>query len=499
MDVFKGLTSRIIKSGNRYFPNKLRTLEFVLFVAFYSLATYMMNLTPPQYQGVVSTVQSFAALYLAFRFGYLGMFFALLFIGNELRIITRYYLQTQRPEFIVAIAVKSFSIVCVIIMSILAVKQEQHKERLRQLSITDELTGLYNQRYFHQVLQRALEKPVLPGVGLIMIDIDNFKMLNDIHGHETGDAVIHGTGAILKFIANSDQIACRYGGDEFAVILPKTSLEDTQKVAHYFQAQFQVLKANYYPEELDEKVTLSMGLSQYPDLSKSKDELISHADMALYHAKNLGKDKIHFYQDVFQKIRSAISSDDQQLIGGFKALLSTITVKDQYTLGHSERVSTYAMMIGEALQLKPERISMLQYAGLLHDIGKIELPTATLNKLTPLTDEEFAAIRQHPIYSEKILEPLGNIDTLLDCVRHHHERYDGCGYPDGLRGDRISLEARILCVADAYDAMLSNRPYSRSISSREAFQELERCAGSQFDPEVVKVFIETMKQNSSSI
>ena len=236
-----------------------------------------------------------------------------------------------------------------------------------------------------------------------------------------------------------------------------------------------------------------MGLSEYPHLSASKDDLISQADMALYHAKNLGKDEIHFYQDVISYIRKGISSDHQQLIGIFKALLSTISAKDKYTLGHSERVSTYVVMIGEYMNLSDQEITILQYAGLLHDIGKIELPKSVLNKKEPLTEEELLQIRMHPVYSENIVEPLENMDQLRDYIRHHHERIDGQGYPDGIAGEQISLGARILCVADSFDAMMSERPYCPSMSQDQAISELQRCVGTQFDANVVKAFVQALQ------
>jgi putative nucleotidyltransferase with HDIG domain len=215
--------------------------------------------------------------------------------------------------------------------------------------------------------------------------------------------------------------------------------------------------------------------------------------MALYHAKNLGKDRVHFYQSVIQNLHKNISSDHQQLIGAFKGLLSTISAKDKYTLGHSERVATYAVMIGEAMHLSMNDITTLQYAGLLHDIGKIELPKNILNKLGPLKTDEFDFIKLHPVYSANILEPLEDMNHLIKLVRHHHERFDGTGYPDQLAGEEIILGARILCVADAFDAMLSERPYSKSMSVNDAIAELEHCSGTQFDPKIVKAFIEVIK------
>lgn len=228
-------------------------------------------------------------------------------------------------------------------------------------------------------------------------------------------------------------------------------------------------------------------------MSRNKNELIYQADTALYHAKNLGKDKVHLYQDALMQIRKNISSDHQQLIGIFKGLLSTISAKDKYTHGHCERVSAYAVLIAEAMELSLKEISIIQYAGLLHDIGKVEMPKHILNKKEELNDEEMSYLRQHPVYSENILEPLGDMDKLTDYVRHHHEKFDGTGYPDGLKGEEISLGARILCVADSFDAMVSDRPYSKSMTMEQAFSELEKNAGTQFDPEIVKVFIKAMK------
>jgi HD-GYP domain-containing protein (c-di-GMP phosphodiesterase class II) len=214
--------------------------------------------------------------------------------------------------------------------------------------------------------------------------------------------------------------------------------------------------------------------------------------MALYHVKNLGRGRVHLYQDIISQIRKSISSDNQQLIGAFKGLLSTISAKDKYTHAHSERVSSYAVMIGKAMNLSLDEISVLEYAGLLHDIGKIEIPKTVLNKKDCLTDDEKIIIRQHPVFSENILEPLEDIDNLIDYVRHHHEKLNGSGYPDGLSGTEISLGARILCVADSFDAMISERPYSRRKTTEEAIMELKQYSGTQFDPEIVAIFSAAM-------
>jgi diguanylate cyclase (GGDEF)-like protein len=483
---------------HNFLHSPLRKVEFFGYILSYILVTLLVysDLIPYRYKGVVSVIQSFISFYLAFRFRYLGLFIALLFNLNEIRIIAGLYAHGNHPELFIAPFVKIFTIITVAFVAILSTKQEQQRRLLKRLSITDELTGIYNQRFFHDTLAAEIERANKSGgsVGLIVMDIDGFKMFNDIYGHDYGDIVLKGTGALLKAIAATEnRFVCRCGGDEFAIILSNTDTQTIEQIAYTFKNSIKEQGNHYYPDNLHDKITLSMGLSEYPHLSNSKDDLISQADMALYHAKNLGKDKIHFYQDVVNYIRKGISSDHQQLIGIFKALLSTISVKDKYTLAHCERVSSYVVIIGELLNLSEKEITILQYAGLLHDIGKIELPKSILNKKEPLTEDEYAQVRMHPVYSENIVEPLENMDQLRDYIRHHHERYDGQGYPDGLTGEQISLGARILCIADSFDAMMSERPYCPSMNQEQAVQELLRCAGTQFDPRIVKVFVKAIQ------
>lgn len=491
MDSLK--SKRLTHAIKKYFPNTLRKAEFACFILSYIITTFFMYYTPDEYKGITAAIQSFITYALAFRFGLLSWIVALLFI--ELRIISGLYMRTYDSEFIVALFAKAFTIMSMTLTAIIGTKQQAQKEILHKLSITDGLTGLYNQRYFHLILKDYFEKAKQDSssLGLVMMDIDDFKMINDIYGHDFGDAVLKNTGIILNALAEDGQSIFRCGGDEFAVIIPNATINAIEKTAEHFKKGFSELGSNYFPTELRGKISLSMGISEYPNLSSNIEELFSQADTALYHAKNLGKDKIHFYQDIMKQLRKGISSDHQQLIGAFKALLSTISAKDKYTLGHSERVSVYAVKIGEAFGLPPKEICTLQYAGLLHDIGKIESPKSILNKAGSLTDEEFALIRMHPVYSENILEPLNELGQLLLYVRHHHERFDGKGYPDSLTGNQISLGARILCVADSFDAMLSERPYSSGKTTKQALDELERCAGSQFDPRVVQAFISVIE------
>lgn len=502
MNLFKKFYHFFKRTGTEYLYSSVKKIE--LFVCVSMMITIsvclLLNIIPGYFKGISSQFQSFAAVYLAFRLSYYGMTVALTFNTFELLSLSFRYGHSHNSDFLIAISVKIFTMLTCVIVGMLSGLQEKHKKKLERMAVTDELTDVFNQRYYHSILENEIAKAQKnrSSVGLILIDIDNFKVYNDTYGHDCGDIILKETASLIKEIIKDEGVICRIGGDEFGVILENKDSQALQNTAQRIKHEYEKIKRNFYKNNFSYKVTLSMGMSEYPDISKSKDELISQADMALYHAKNLGKNKINFYQDVILQIRKNITTDHQQLIGIFKGLLSTISTKDKYTLGHCERVSAYTTMIGEALNLEVKDISILQCAGLLHDIGKIELPKSVLNKIGPLTEEEFYLIRNHPVYSANILEPLEGMDQLIDYVRHHHERFDGKGYPDRLSGKNISFGARILCVADSFDAMISERPYSKSLTQEEALHELEQCAGYQFDAEIVKVFIGIIRSKEAS-
>lgn len=499
------LKKRFASIKEEYFRSPINIFEFI-FVEIIYISMSMLLFRPTEnesFKQIVGQFQLFVAIYLAYRFRFFALSVGLLINFIEIILLILAYTTNPVITILAGLTSKSLTVVSSIIVSMFANFQEIQKQKLHEqkcklelLSVTDDLTGAYNHRFFNTILDKEIEKSKTNSkpLALIMIDIDNFKMCNDVSGHDYGDYILKGTASILKTAAGDQNIVCRYGGDEFAVILPGLDLDSASQMAHKIRNLFEKEKSKYFKSQTFINITLSMGFSVYPDLAATKDDLINQADMALYHSKNLGKDKIHFYQDVLEKLKKHISSDHQHMIGVFKALLSTISAKDEYTRGHCERVAHYSVMIGKALNLSIKDISMLQYAGLLHDIGKVEVPKLILSKTGKLTNSELNVIRQHPIYSANILEPL-SMSQLIDYVLHHHERYDGHGYPHGLAGGSISLGARILCVADAFDAMLSDRPYSSSMNIDEAFLELEKNAGSQFDPEIVKIFIKIMKES----
>lgn len=488
-----------------HFDRPYKIIEFIVLQLFYIFLAVI--LTGPfisnDYKQIIGQFHVFIAVYLAYRFRFFGLSIVLTFNLLEFGFILAACLKEPNYSIYAGLTAKSLTIITSIVLAALSNIQESQKKKLQEqknqlelLSVTDDLTGVYNHRYFNTILDAEIKKSGLlkESIGLIIIDIDNFKMCNDTNGHDYGDAILKGTATIIKETVGDGNIVCRYGGDEFAVVLPGIDLDTANGIAHKVRIAYEEQKSGYFKENAYNHITLSMGLSLYPNIAQNKDDLISQADMALYHSKNLGKNKIHFYQDVLLMLKKSISSDHQHMIGIFRTLLSTISAKDKYTLGHSERVSQYAVLIGKALSMNLKEISLLQYAGLLHDIGKIEVPKLILSKSGILSEEEFHIVKQHPLYSANILEPLNSMNQLIDYVIHHHERFDGLGYPHGLRGKSISLGARILCVADSFDAMISERPYSKSMDMNEAFSELQRHSGSQFDPDIVNVFIDIMRK-----
>lgn len=498
------LKNCFIHLTEQYLNTAFRKFEFLLFFliafAFSVIQLLSPNDTGHNFRGFITNIQSSILIVLAFRFGYLGLIAAGLIISFDIiTMFSIYYSEEIVSWGILGLSLKVSTGIIAVFVAVLSYRQDVQKKRLEMMAITDELTGAYNQRFFHSTLDEQIQKAKKSGLslGLIMIDIDDFKMYNDIYGHNFGDMILKETVSLLRNVTEERAYICRYGGDEFAILLNSKDLDSLEKEAKRIQKDFERKKAVYYHSVLYDKITLSIGFSEYPNRAKSKNELIYQADMALYHAKNLGKDKVHLYKDAILQIRKNISSDHQQLIGVFKGLLSTISAKDKYTLGHCERVSTYVVMIGEAMGLDLKKICTIQYAALLHDIGKIEIPKFILNKKEPLTKQEFDLLRKHPIYSQNILEPLEGMDQLIEYVRQHHERFDGNGYPDGLAGEDISLGARILCVADSFDAMVSERPYSKKKTIEQVFKELEEGAGKQFDPKIVQVFINIMKKQNS--
>ncbi len=353
--------------------------------------------------------------------------------------------------------------------------------RAMRLALTDPLTSLGNHRHFHDRLERELRhahERRLP-LSLCLIDVDDFKRINDRFGHPAGDRVLSQLATRLRQTGE----AFRLGGDEFALLLPGSDESAALAAASSVVDRIAALKL-----EQVGTVTVSVGVATSPQHAAERDELIRLADSALYWAKEYGKNQVRAYRpDVIELAelkRLASGPDRAARFRAAASLARAVDARDVYTGSHSQRVADLAARTARRLGLPDEDIELTRLAASLHDLGKLAIPEEILRKPGPLTEPERMVLERHPQIGFRMLESLG-VDPVADWVLHHHERWDGSGYPDGLPGDQIPLGARIIFVADAYDAMTSERVYRRRVAPEHAIAELERCAGSQFDPEIV--------------
>ena len=361
-------------------------------------------------------------------------------------------------------------------------------------AITDGLTRLYNHRYMHECLDKEIARDTRFGTNfaLIMIDIDFFKTYNDTYGHLAGDDVLASVAKCIQSSIRNIDLPFRYGGEEFAVILPETSKEGVYVVAERIRDKIQ--ERGFKGRS---SVTASLGVASWPTDGVTKEQLLLSADRALYTAKETGRNRTCGpYDSKAQGLVPAMDSatETQRIaIGMIFALAATVDAKDHYTFGHSRKVSQYAVAMAQFMNLPQDEIGVIRTAGLLHDIGKIGIPDSVLNKDGALDEQEWRQIKQHPEMGVEILRYVAELAKSLPIILNHHEHYDGSGYPAGLKAEDIPLEARLLAVADAYDAMTSLRPYHNQRSTAEAIEELKRCAGTIFDPELVEIFCKTIQ------
>ena len=357
-----------------------------------------------------------------------------------------------------------------------------------RLALTDPLTGLGNHRSFHERLQRELVNAEYEGssLALCLVDLDDLKRVNDCFGHPVGDQVL---GQVASRLRQGGE-AFRLGGDEFAVLLPRQNEHQATAVARSIVERVAALDV-----EGVGPVTVSAGVATYPMHGSGRDELIRLADSALYWAKKDGKNRVHAYATE-SMLRGSLEqmADTPDRAAHYRAaesLARAVDERDAYSGSHSQRVGDYAARIACRLGADDEAVELTRLAGNLHDLGKLAIPEEVLRKGNALSEAERLMLERHPQIGYRMLESL-DVQPVAEWVLHHHERWDGAGYPDRLVGDQIPLGARIIFVADAYDAMTSTRAYGPAMTQRDALAELERCAGRQFDPAVVRALTEEL-------
>jgi diguanylate cyclase (GGDEF)-like protein len=366
----------------------------------------------------------------------------------------------------------------------------ENQALLRDVRI-DNLTGLYNHRHFHEQLTKQIISSNITKqpISLVVFDLDNFASINNENGHLFGDKVLATIGKCIKEHIGIEEQACRIGGDEFAIIMPDANQELAFSLAEKLKIHVQ--------KSLEELVgvgslTISFGISCYPDIADSKESLFTTADGALYWNKFHGKDSILVFDpstvESLSAEERARKAENQLFLSMVNSLTEVVDAKDSYTMRHSKNVSELAGSLAKIAGFSSEAVRRIEAAGLLHDIGKIGVPDHILNKSGKLTDEEMLVIKNHPVASGHIIETT-TLKDMAHIIRAHHERWDGKGYPDGLSGTDIPIESRILAIVDTFDAMTTDRPYRNGCKIEDALVEINRCAGTQFDPELTKKFV----------
>jgi diguanylate cyclase (GGDEF)-like protein len=361
--------------------------------------------------------------------------------------------------------------------------------RSMRLALTDPLTGLGNHRHFHERLERELIKAEENrcSFSLCLVDVDDFKRVNDLFGHPAGDLVLSRLATSLR--QNGE--AFRLGGDEFALLLPEYNENEAIETASAIIERIAKL-----PLDQVGSVTVSAGVATFPRQAPDRGELIRLADSALYWAKENGKNRVHVYRpdvvELAELRRLAAGPDRAARFRAAASLAKAVDLRDTYTGSHSARVAELAARVAARLGLDQEQVEFSRLAGSLHDLGKLAIPEEILRKPGPLTGPERLVLERHPQIGFRMLDSLG-IAPVAEWILHHHERWDGTGYPDRLPGPEIPLGARIIFVVDAYDAMTSDRVYRGRLRQVDALAELERCAGTQFDPQVVAALAEELK------
>ncbi len=360
--------------------------------------------------------------------------------------------------------------------------------RLQSLATTDPLTGLVNHRVFHKRLAEEAERARLEGrpVAVVVLDLDNFKFFNDAYGHAVGDDVLRRVAAALTACTRSYDTVARFGGDEFALVMPQGQGGERSVSAQELHAHIaeRLGDLSYLPlgGETPIPLTVSLGIALFPDDADTHFEALEIADTRLRHSKTGATDRPV----------DALCRDLTHSVTGFamlNALVTAVDNKDRYTRRHSEDVLAHSLLIADQLGLDAETRHTLQVAALLHDVGKIGVPDAVLRKPGRLNEEEYEAIRQHPMMGAVIVGAVPGFEYTLDVVRHHHERWDGMGYPFGLHGEETPLLARLVAVADAFSAMTMDRPYRKGMDREKALSVLETGAGTQWDPNCVRALL----------
>ncbi len=351
--------------------------------------------------------------------------------------------------------------------------RKKREDEIRYLSNMDVLTGLYNRRFFEQEKTNIDRKENYP-IASIMGDINGLKLINDSFGHAAGDEIIQTVATILKENCREHYVLARTGGDEFSILIPRCSSAEAEDYIKRIGLACQAHQNKYIDQLYHASVSLGFALKTSSE--ENLEDIMKDAEDSMYRNKLLQSKSLH---------SSILSS-----------LKSTLFIKSQETEEHAIRLVELSHKLGKQLQFTDKQLDELELLATLHDIGKIGISDTILNKPAPLSEEEWQIMRKHPEIGYRIALSIPDLVPIADYILSHHERWDGKGYPQGLQGDDIPLPSRIITIADAYDAMTSDRPYKKALSKEEALEELIRNAGKQFDPNLIELFLTVLQDRS---
>jgi diguanylate cyclase (GGDEF)-like protein len=347
-------------------------------------------------------------------------------------------------------------------------RRKQTEERLKYLSFHDQLTGVYNRAYLENEMKRLNKSREYP-VAIISIDVDGLKLVNDAHGHEFGDKLLIQCVALLQETLRKSDILARYGGDEFVAFLPRTDYQTGSKIVARIREKIE--KHNLQKQD-QLPLSFSMGMAVAEDAENEISAAFKEADDLMY----------------LDKMKKDVSARSQII----RSLMATMKERTFIKNGHLHRLENLCRLVGEKVQLSAKQLCDLALLAQVHDLGKVGIPDHILFKPSPLTEEEWKIMRKHPENGNRIARASIDLAEIADLILKHRERWDGKGYPLGLKGEEIPIECRILAIVDAYDAMINFRPYRKTMSITEAREEIITCAGTQFDPDLVEVFLEVL-------
>ncbi|RKY34470.1 MAG: hypothetical protein DRP80_03655 [Candidatus Omnitrophota bacterium] len=385
-------------------------------------------------------------------------------------------------------------------------KLEAFNKKIESFSLIDFLTSCYNYRYLLKRLEEEIKRAqrYLRNISLVSIDIESLVDINEKYGEDIGDLVVVQMANILKKRVRGNDIVCSGGEGRFYIILPDTSKKEAKSFSERIFSYIAGHKFGTKSKNISLRVNI--GIAVYPSeginspssfIKASQKALAtskhSHNPITIYSHKLVFKGEIQDVESLQKKLESLNRLVSEGLVDMIHGFAKTIDAKDSYTGRHVEDTAIIAEKIAKKLKLPPQEVENIKHAAILHDLGKVGIEEKILSKKGKLTPKEMKRIKKHPLIAAQILKSVHALSGAVPAILHHHERYDGKGYPYGLKGEEIPLSARIIAVADVYQALISDRPYRKAYSKKEAIEIIKKESGSQFDPKIVKAFLEIVK------